>query len=409
MVRGKIENAEPVWHSLRECYLYRIILVLIAISFCFASYVNLINYIAFDSAAYFYSGLLIAKGGYPYQAFVDNKFPGIYYLFALLASFSNWNYLPALLIFRFFDLAILVLMYQLIRTFVKDRNIVALGLLVFWITYTNTFMSTFETTYCEMPQVVCLLISILFILSKQKLFLAGFFVGLAILFRQSALIYGLMFLVPVLQETKFCFSKLFIYALRFFSGLLIPLLLVVALGYAQGWLIDFWQQTIIWPYKYFASDSYAQRLLLVILQLFQNSFLIYLGIGLLVFLLLSFKDVKKVNITNLKIIIFFLLLAWAETSLTPQLWRHQFIPFLPALTLSLVLGLELCKKYKPYIGIYMLIMFLAIYSAVNITQEVVSKVHYSQEREVSNYISNWLNQNTTPEEKIYIWGFAPQI
>jgi len=395
--------------------------VFLFLSIVFASAINLYPYLGFDSASFQYIGKIISNGGTPYISFVDNKFPGIYYLFAFANLFSSWSPLPALILFRIIDIGILSALYFLLMKYVSNATFRLLALAAFWVAYTNTFMSTFETTYAEMPEVLMLICSYIILLKNGSAFFFGLMLGFATLFRQPAILHGILIFTFIFNpDSKLKTSskqKLHIFQLALVGGLT-PFLILLIVGFAQGYLSAFWQQTIIWPYRYLTSyQPFLLRIPDILSNLYQNEFMLPLGVGLLIWLISALVDFRQ-KLTNFYSTHFFIMTlvvaGLMEASLTGELWRHQLIPWLPSLTLAFAFGIErinsLFEDRPRYSFLLILIIFASlIRPSVSIAKESYGRLYHFNEREASIFIGKWVKARTQPSEKVFVWGFAPQI
>ena len=383
---------------------------LLAILVILACLINLYPYAGFDSATFHYAGLLIAEGGTPYVAYMDNKGPALHYLFALSAYFFSWDPTLSLIIFRIIDLMIVCFLYKVIKHFTHDSLIIFISLLAFWVSYTNTFMSTFETTYAEMPETLLLLSAYILVIQKRSILLVGLLIGLASLFRQTAILH-LIVALPLLKTNPI--KKIATYA----GGVLIPILFTVFIAYDQSWLRAWWQQAFVWPYKYVSAFSpFPYRMLDLIEHLYSNEFLIVFGITLIVWIVGIFRASKAQKILTYNDNFFIILCftaALVEASLPGKLWRHIIIPLLPALTMIMASALSNLKRlYAEQTIFKFLLLFLMlcmIRPGYGIAKESWDRIGFFEERESTQYIANWIKNQTNAEETILVWGFVPQL
>lgn len=385
--------------------------------------INLDPYLGFDAASFYYGGLVISSGGVPYLDFIDNKGPAIFYLLSLPAAIYKWNVLPALLIFRAIDILLLLLLVLLLRYFVQSFWVLMVALLSFWIAYLNTFASTYETIYCEMPEVLTLLISYLLAINGRSNIVIGLLLGVATLFRQPAILHSIVILVINFSSPKQSFKiniNLLKNSMALFLGVVVVLFGVLAIAWNGGWLQAWWHSTFIWPLRYMqAYPSFWSRIPSVALHLFDNDYLVPFGIGVILWGFLLALDLYSSNRENFRshiILTSLLFVGAAEVSLTGKVWRHHFITWLPALTCLLGFTIDRFillfaeSRKQLYQSLLLLILVLiSIRPGIRIFQEMVSRLDFFQEKEVARCLGNWFQSKTNPDQSVYIWGFAPQI
>lgn len=395
--------------------------VLLAIVFtCLVCGVLLLNceaFVAFDAASYYYQGILIAKGEKPFLAFVENKNPGIYYLLAIPALIFGWNPIGAVLLFRLLDVVLLLLVALLLRRFIVDKLIRLVALICYWSSYCSLFSTTHETIYTEVPAIIGVLAAYNLVLRSDSNSLSdamtGVLMALAVLFRQTSVVHllSLLLLFSFEETPRLRMAK----SLAGFVGVM-----VLAAAYASfdGWLMAWWKEAIVWNLDY-AQGSEKRSLWSAVGMLFQNDFLFCFALGLVFWLGTAAADYwRKEKSTYVSHLIVALLVMTGsyEAHWPIDLYRHHFISCLPAFTLMTAFALQRCEaiclsmnraQYLPLTCA--LLLCTTIVPFYQTFTGAYTKMTAAGERMLTDELGSWLKDNTSDQDSILVWGFAPQI
>ena len=223
---------------------------------------------------------------------------------------------------------------------------------------------------------------------KKKFFLAGIFLGLAIVFKQNVIpLAGLIFIYILI-------SKNFRGLLNFSIGGLIPIIFLFIFILKQGVLVDFWYWTIIFNLTVYAQNGTQFPVSFG----FISRILVVYGASLTA---LFCKD------KNLKI----LLLLFIMGSLINAFDRANFVhlqPSLPFAVIATVLGFySLTKKDVATILTFVYVFIAFWWQNVFYKGHISNKVFFFDD---STYaISNKIRQYTNQGEKIFVYGGAPHL
>lgn len=186
----------------------------------------------------------IVQGGAPYRDFFDNKPPGIYLLLVPFVVVFGKNMLILRLIPFAANLTIGYVLILLCRTIKIKREVLVAGLYLLISPY---YQSNFILT--EVPMTLCLLIGTYLLVvyhktgQSREVGWVGFWVGMAVLFKQPALLYSLIFPFFLLYKQKGSSQRKNVLLLgTYLSGLLLPIIIcglylashnILAISYQQ--------------------------------------------------------------------------------------------------------------------------------------------------------------------------------
>lgn len=170
-----------------------------------------------DEGVFLTIGRFLHNGVLPYRDIFDHKVPGIYLLNYIILGITT-NIVFIKIIFVAINLCSVVLVtkiYQKISSNVRYIYLPAIFYLIMLIIFEGNFLIT------EIPMIFCLLLALNFALQNNKnYFLIGLFCGLAIIFKQTALISSLIIIIYSVFKSKKDITKI---VLSFF----LPILLVL--------------------------------------------------------------------------------------------------------------------------------------------------------------------------------------
>lgn len=213
----------------------------------------------------------MAQGQLPYSNFWDHKTPGIYFLWSALFPFFGtkvifyqiftWlcNFLSAVLVFGLAE--------KLKQGSGKFATIFFLCALVFFEgNYLNSgpFLGLFTILAVWL---------LLFYPQKKAVFAAGAALGVAFLFKQTAIMGLLPFLIHFLWQKKYRQTVLFI------VGFAAPVLVTGFYLWNKGILVEFWRQAFVASFQSYPAEPFSVVLKLW-LETFSRVWWLWLGIFL---------------------------------------------------------------------------------------------------------------------------------
>lgn len=233
----KLSKNMPLKRVLKSEELYLVILkyqwVLLAIGIGVSLASSLLYPMHPDEKVFLKVAETMVQGGVPYRDVFDNKPPGIYLLLVPFVAIFGQNLSVLRLIPFLLNITIGCLLYFICRTILKSREGVVVAFL--YLIISPFYQANFILT--EVPMTVCLLIGTLLVWRYHKtkasrgwkeVFWAGFWVGLAILFKQTAFIYSLIlpFFLFYSSKNNSVKKSLLLLGLYLF-GVILPITLMI--------------------------------------------------------------------------------------------------------------------------------------------------------------------------------------
>jgi 4-amino-4-deoxy-L-arabinose transferase-like glycosyltransferase len=333
-----------------------------------------------DEAAYLVVGKQISNGSILYRDVADVKFPGTYYFGAIINTIFGKSITAARTLVSIFHAASAILIFFLGKR-IKDKKVGMTASIFFLIAaYIPIFQGYFFKA--EPFAVFFLLLSVIFFFKHDHLnnFLAGIFLGLGVLFKQTAiLLFGVYFLFYLLKlrykenRTKKYFLNSTKTLIMIFLGISVTIIPVFLYFFLMGAA-----EEMIYYSVYFLSFYQLPFLLEFKINLWINGFFSYLPVWLLflsmlLFVFYNFIREKKSDEKNL------FLGLWAIVLLYPAITiiLNQRVFFaIPAISLlSAIIFQQIYQKLKkPSFSkklkltiVTLLILTTGIATALNIT------------------------------------------
>lgn len=321
----------------------------------------------------------------PYSQILDQHFPGLMFLPINLDNLGMTN--PDIARVWLIGIIIIIhlLLYKISKTLFTKGSLVLLPNLLFliwqpffegWVLWIDTFLP------------IILLASYYLLLQKKYLY-TGLVLGLAVVFKQTALPLAFLIGIFVFWETR----KLKDFS-SYFLAFITPVLLMVIYFFSLGVLSDFWYWTITFNLTVYAqfgttvpsTVGFVTRVLLV--YVFSLTALFY--------------KIRRVGFIT------FLFLIGSLAGVFDRADFVHFQPSLPFAVLLTVMGFDSLKKnifYRVILIIYCLITlwWLFIFYKGHLSSKVLlfdSKVQI---------IADKIRTYTNPNDKIFIFGAVPHL
>jgi len=370
---------------------------------CLASFVNLSDARPFfDEGIYLTSGWLTASGQAPYTDFFAHKMPGIFFALAAIFYFSATLFAARLFMSLIAVLVLLLIFFTAKQIFDEKTALASASLFAVWSAFLGSFWTVIEPFL-----VLFSLLGFFFFwkyFKEQKaghIFLAGLFIGISFLFKQTMLLFAIAFFVLALLIIKF-YSKQKIQKKVFptaLLGFLIPIAIFVFFLLAANSLPAFLEN--VFGYYTGMLDFFS---IITIDYKFIPALLFFSFLPLS--LLFLKKAIPEQKISLLLLWAFFI--AMLSNLLPLRGCCLHFIPFLPSV--AIISGFTVSKtlelKKKPllaYAGIAIVLsLSFAVFYQANFS---LPEHNFESLQEVSAYIQ----ENTVPEEKIAVFPASPEI
>lgn len=246
-----------------------------------------------------------------------------------------------------------------------------------------------------------------------KGFLIGFCIGLAGLFKAPAVTIIAAFWLSLffIKEKK---SSLFLFSLLgLATSVCLPLLITTSPGEAFYKAIGKLQQT-----KKFYISSYdnlpilywgIKYLMRTILILISTPIVVYFAIRTCQTEFVRSLGVKLKQREMILFCVFWFLSCWLMVSIGKRVFYHYFVFLIPSLCLLATPMAEqfwLAKVRGNQIRVFISFLLLLV---IPVTFSVETYQEWSLKKYTFSNVTKYIESQTTPNEKIYVWGMVPQL
>ena len=322
----------PVKRVLKTAELYPVLLkyqwILLVIGILFSLGASMVYPMHPDEKVFIKVAETMVAGGAPYRDIFDNKPPGIYLLLMPFVAMFGSNLTILRLIPFVLNIVIGLLLYFICRTILSRREGVLIAFL--YLIISPFYQANFIVT--EVPMTVCLLVGTRLAWmwhnngASREVFWVGFWLGMAILFKQTAAIYSLVMPILLLYPPKSYFTRKSLLLLGLYlAGLLVPITMIVLYLISHNSLAVSYSQIIEYNIQ-----SYPNSSLSVMVNFIPH--LLFPIVLLWVFMKVFVKR-AKMKAYHLYFISLFLLASIPLLLFRP--YHHYWIPVLPYLLLLL--------------------------------------------------------------------------
>jgi len=368
------------------------------------------NTLHVDEATFLVIGNYIKNGSVMYKDYGNNKFPGIFYLAALVFSITGKSFMAARIL-TYIIQAISAIIIFVLGTKIKNKNVGMIAAILFLIgVYLPDFQGYLYMT--ESYVVFFSLVSILFFLkdSHHAKFISGLALGIGMIFKQTAvLIFGVYFLFYLLRlksrenRTKNYIKNTTKNLVLISSGAAIPLIITFTYFLITGAANEMLHYTV------FSLSGYDSTF---VFETIISSFLSYLPVWLLSTIMVIFVGYSFLvkNLLDEKLLF---LILWILLFFIPALsGTHRVLFIIPPVVLSaayvfIFLYKNLRNKQTYYkLKCFLIIMILLstlIASGTNIY--LVANRRYTVNDQIR--VAHEIEQNVDGE--IYIFPFRNYI
>jgi 4-amino-4-deoxy-L-arabinose transferase-like glycosyltransferase len=363
----------------------------------------------------------ILHGGIPYRDAIDQKPPGVFYLYAIaMATFGHTT--EAIRIFTaLYSSLTLLAVYWLARSLSGAvAGLCAGGVMaLFFCAPLLQASSSNSEVFMVLPLVLsaCFFVKGYHRQDRRFLLVSGTFAALAMLIKTVALPYvALLYLCAIFFDREGLSLKRVLLSL---GALLLPAfsLAIITLGYFQlnGALADFLHWNITVPFKYSKSGLGVTGPTL-------GSSLQFLGAELILPALLAVTTALWLLVRNRtlpNVYVALLLPASCVAVLMPGMnYPHYFIQLMPFFAVLAGIGLAALFQRKGVLLWISLPVIAGLFSYYVYTDykyylvyppDVVSQDKYGPTFANSVYIARYIKEHTEPSDYIFQWGFEPEL
>ncbi len=355
-------------------------------------------------------GMMMRKGYMPYRDTFDHKGPLIYiynYLGHIIKYYKGIWYIEfASLLFTF------IFVYKIAR--LKCNRLISVlitmasSITLFKFFEQGNLVEEYALPFITIATYIFLDYYLNKKINKFRLIVCGFSLGGALLLRPNMIGLWLVFcsaiLIDCLKEKKYKELKEFI--IYFMLGLLIIVLpIIIWLGINNS-LSDFWQQYVIFNFKYSRVSEHGVGLKAKLTALVYFTIYITTIISIIVEVVLYFIDKKKIDLVYLIYIIVVVLL----NSISGNCYGHYGMVLMPIIVYPLMNSLVHSNKMVRYAAITVFVYLLVVFFAPNVFK-VVSKIpnmykHRNEDGQSMyvNRVVKVIEDNTSTDDKISVYG-----
>jgi len=423
MIKDEIFNNNDL---LKKTYwLYLLFFIIILIGYFFLR-LNLIHIpLNRDEGGFAYFGRFFSDGGILYQDFYDNKPPGVWFIYAGLyyvAPFTPAGIHWSLHIYNLITLLVLgILAYKLFNV-----SSALWTMAIFAIVSSEPFIEGFSASV-EMFMLLPVVASLLLCISGSEkeryslFFFSGLFSAAAFWIKQPALIFTFFLLIYIIASWMKQHHSVPVKGLvGFFTGFFLLSSIISFYFYQKDIMNELVYWSFIHSLAYASSASYFSAISYLLIQLrdmfFSNPGL--WSIGLIALIIIVLKKIK-----NRWIVVGFLISSFIAAAHSPLMYRHYFALLCPAAALAGGFGCSylnntIKKNGKNMIvGTGTLILIIIIlpillnynYYLTNTPEQTCRFLFPGSFFPESSSIGGYLQNHTTPDDKILILGSEPQI
>jgi 4-amino-4-deoxy-L-arabinose transferase-like glycosyltransferase len=375
---------------------------------------------------------ILMDGGLPYLNAVENKPPGIFYIYlATFYLFGKYNMTAVHMLTFFWTLATGVLLGILAKKL--SGKSAALLALLFYLTFTTALYPKMIAANCEIFMALPYSLAVLLLwyaCVREKgylFFVSGFMSGLALLIKQVAgvqvvaIAVYLVVLIPLLYGKKRIVPSIVACA-KYWAGFVLPVGAVIFLFYKKGILADqiFW--SITEPRRYISLGVSSQGFMSQILAEFVPFVLstVILWVLSCIWMKRVAADLRNQRKSFPSQFSLFLVL-WLVTGiyaafLGNRMYGHYFIQILPPLSLMAALAAgkyvdeksESRSRYGKAAILALTVIPGIVFAGMAISYEATTDT-WGGMRPDFRPATEYIKKHTGPADKIFVWGWFTPI
>lgn len=372
-----------------------------------------------DEAVYATVGMSVLHGEQPYRDAVERKTPLIYYTYAsVFALFGEGNML-AVHVFVAIWVAITALILLLIaRDLLGDEQkfeTAPYWVALSYLTFSSFYHFEWQAANCEMMLDLPLALGFLTVLQARhtksilKLFIAGVCFGVAFLYKQPALLPFIAALLASLlmfiKSNGFSWQSSCVRTAVLVSGFMVMLTLSYGYFYRHGIHEDY----IYWAWKMnlqLVQDSFDPAY--VITKFFKYTGFFVLGLAPAWPATVVFFKNRSLGHISIMPVTFWFMAQFAALWISGKFYTHYYFQLLAPISLMAGIGfVQLSSKWRKIILIAA-IVFALVFNALWYFQDDLRR-WYKYGAPDFTAIATYIEANTPNTEKIFVWGYSPEI
>ncbi|MBW3015152.1 glycosyltransferase family 39 protein [Candidatus Woesearchaeota archaeon] len=403
-----------------------LIIILVSIGFRFL-YVNEV-FLDPDESSYAYLANNWLEGNVLYKTAWEHHTPGVYFIYAAVFKFMGMSMYNVRLFTMFYVMLTSLMLYK----FGKDHYSKNAGLFsaLLYAVYSAGTNVQGHTSNTEIFIVLPLILSVYFLMKAEEggnywfYPLSGLFAGIGFLIKQPPLVHmvGILFYLTI---AYFIFNKDFKVLVKkgaaVLLGFIVPVIAVALYFNMHDALWDMVSITLLYNVGY-ASSAFGLRFLIyagyTILRFIVGNFLISL-FGVVSFVWIINNIRKREFEKNELILGIWLIFSYLMVVMGGRFFKHYFILLIPPLCILSAYWLHKVESIRMRDFVKLSLLLLVIIGLIVPLNEVVrsyvdNEYFVEQLKLPENYnkleeAGEYIKENSEVGDKIYVWGFAPQI
>jgi len=312
-----------------------------------------------DEGEYAYMAQLILSGIPPYLKAYSMKFPGIYFVYAIIMSVFGQTTEGIHLGLTLTNVAVIILLFLVAKHLFKPpvAAVASVSFALLALGESVLGLTANAEQFLLLPMLAGFLIMLQAVDSGKKiaLFLSGLCFGLAFIIKQPGIFFGISAAVYI-----FWYSGRIKRVLLFLTGLIMPFIIMCLYLYAAKALSIFWFWTFIYARVYVSSATLLQSLIGFCLKTpnaIKSSWILW------IIAVIGFANLLRIK-TEPKKRVFLLLFSIASIlSILPgsHFRQHYYILILPAASLLIGSAMDGAKQFLPKLR-FLLFIIVFCYS-----------------------------------------------
>lgn len=385
-----------------------------------------------DEGEYAYMGKLILQGIPPYGEAYNMKLPGTHFMYAVLMFFFGKSITGIHLGLLIMNLATSFLLFLGFKKLFNPTAGVMSGAVFAIMSISPAFLGFAAHATHFVSLFIALGIYFYSRYSTEKklyqIFLVGIMFGLSFLMKQqSAFIIifgGLIIILQHILNKDFKIKTFLIDEILYSAGVFIPYLFTVLILFLTGVFDKFWFWTFEYASKYASGVDWEQGKMLFGMS-FKPMWEEFTVLWLLFFISFPIIWLSKLTWFQKASATCFALFTFLTVCPGFYFRQHYFIPLLPAVGLIVGLGISIVAQYlkdnmKINAGVAITVIVLLLSTSMAWSKNkiyyfkakplMLSRMIYGTNPFVESLeVAKYIEQNSSPEDKIAILGSEPQI
>jgi 4-amino-4-deoxy-L-arabinose transferase-like glycosyltransferase len=385
-----------------------------------------------DEGCHAAAAVTLMDGGLPYLNAVDNKPPGIFYIYlATFFLFGKYNMTAIHMVTFLWTLATAITLSILAKK-LRGKS-AALFALLFYLTFTAALYPKMIAANTEIFMALPYSVAVLlfwYACVREKgylFFVSGFISGLALLIKQVAgvevvaVFVYILVIIPLLSGRKKIIPSIMACA-KYGIGFVLPIGVVVLVFYKYGILADeiFWNVT--YPRRYISlgvsSHGFMSQILAEFVPFVLSTIILWvLSCIWMKHVVADLCNQRRSFSSHFSLFLVLWLIASASAAfMGNRMYGHYFIQILPSLSLMAALFAgkyveEKSESRSRYWRAAILVLTIipgAVFTGMAISYEATTDT-WGEMRPDFRPATEYIKTHSNPQDKIFVWGWFTPI